>query len=149
MNRKILLYSTTATLMVLANSHAKSNCNHDVSNLKCLEYLKNYDGDTATFNVPNLHPLLGNKLKISLNDVRTPNVNSKKKCEKELAKRAKFFTRKILKEAKYIEVTEVKRDRFFGVKGKIKIDGKDLSKQLLNKKYAVANADYKKTSWCK
>ena len=38
------------------NSYAVSDCMHDTDKLKCLDFVKNFDGDTMTFNIPGLHP---------------------------------------------------------------------------------------------
>ena len=95
-----------------------------------------------------LHPIIGDKVKVSLIDVKTPSINSKDKCAKNVANKAKYFVRKLLKDAKYIEVNNLKRARSFGVQGNIKIDNKDLSKILLKKKFAVSLKDLKKTNWC-
>ncbi len=125
------------------------NCTHSATQLKCLEFVQNYDGDTLTVNIPSTHPLFGQKIKISLSEAKTPSLNSKDKCAKAIADKAKFTTRKMLKAAKYIEILAAKRDRNFGLKGKIMVDGKDLAAELQKAKLAVPTKDYKKTDWCK
>ena len=44
-------------------------------------YVRNYDGDTITFNLPNLHPIIGKKIRVRLNGIDTPEI--KGKCDKE------------------------------------------------------------------
>ncbi len=44
-------------------------------------YLRNYDGDTITFNLPGLHPIIGEKISIRVNGIDTPEMRGK--CEKE------------------------------------------------------------------
>jgi len=150
MKYKKLLYITYLSCTTVVASHAADkSCQPELDKFKCLEFVKNYDGDTATFNVPHLHPLLGKELNISLADVKSPSIYSRNKCEKKLAKQTKIEVRKILKEAKYIEAENVKRDKKFGVKGNIIIDGKDLAKTLLKRKMAVPAKQYKGTNWSK
>jgi len=150
MNYNKLLLTTGFVCAVVFNADAgKVDCKHGNDKLKCLEFVKNYDGDTATFNIPHLHPLLGKDLKVSLGDVKSPSIYSKNKCEKAIAKKAKFYVRKTLKEAKYIEAGNIKRDKSFGVKASVFVDGANLSDILVKQKMAVPTKDYKKTDWCK
>jgi len=44
-------------------------------------YVRNYDGDTITFNLPNLHPIIGKNIRVRLNGIDTPEI--KGKCDKE------------------------------------------------------------------
>ena len=44
-------------------------------------YVRNYDGDTITFNLPGLHPIIGEKINIRVNGIDTPEIRGK--CEKE------------------------------------------------------------------
>lgn len=45
-------------------SYAQKSCEHDENNLRCVKYVRNYDADTVTFNIPKVHPLLGKKVNI-------------------------------------------------------------------------------------
>lgn len=145
--QKIIL---SAIMCYSINTYAANeNCMQSLDNFKCLEFIKNYDGDTATFNVPNIHPLFGQKLNISLAKVKSPSIYSRNKCEKKLAKEIKIKVRKILKDAKSIEVKNIARDKKFAIKGELFINGKSLSKRLLKEQMAVPIKDYKNTDWCK
>ena len=44
-------------------------------------YVRNYDGDTITFNLPNLHPIIGKNIRVRLNGIDTPEI--KGICDKE------------------------------------------------------------------
>ena len=65
-------------------------------------YLQNYDGDTITFNLPNLHPIIGEKISLRVNGIDTPEI--KGKCEKEKydAQQARDMVADILKDAEQI-----------------------------------------------
>ena len=60
---------------------AEESCVHDDSSFRCVKYVKNYDADTITFNVPNVHPLIGKKINIRVLGVDTPEIRTKNKCE--------------------------------------------------------------------
>ncbi|MFZ8865052.1 MAG: thermonuclease family protein [Rickettsiales bacterium] len=140
----------TTILFSQKNIYAKQDsCMQELDNFKCLEFVDNYDGDTVTFNIPNIHPVFGQKLNISLIDVKAPTTYSRNKCEKKLAKETKILVRNIFKNAKFIEAKNIVRDKKFGLKGNIFVDGKNLSEKLLDKKRAVPIKDYKNTNWCK
>lgn len=49
-------------------------------------YLRNYDGDTITFNLPGLHPIIGEKISIRGNGIDTPDIRGKFEKEKYDAK---------------------------------------------------------------
>ena len=40
-------------------------------------YVQNYDGDTVTFNLPGLHPIIGEKISIRVNGIDTPEIRGK------------------------------------------------------------------------
>ena len=140
----------TTVLFSQQNLYANQDgCIQGLDSFKCLEFVDNYDGDTVTFNIPNIHPVFGQKLKISLIDVKAPTTYSRNKCEKELAKETKFLVRNIFKNAKFIEAKNIVRDKKFGLKGNIFVDGKNLSEQLIENRKAVPIKDYRNTDWCK
>ena len=40
-------------------------------------YLRNYDGDTITFNLPGLHSIIGEKITVCVNGIDTPEIKDK------------------------------------------------------------------------
>jgi hypothetical protein len=75
-------------LSVLVASTANAqDCNHTPTVLRCVKFIKNYDGDTITFNIPNVHPLLGEKITVRVSGVDTPEIKTKNDCELESGKR--------------------------------------------------------------
>ncbi len=52
-------------------------------------YVRNYDGDTITFNLPGLHPIIGQKISIRVNGIDTPEIKGKCEQEKYSAKQGK------------------------------------------------------------
>ena len=73
-------------------------------------YVRNYDGDTITFNLPGLHPIIGKKINIRVNGIDTPEIRGK--CEKETynAQKAQQMVANILKDAEQITLKNMERE---------------------------------------
>lgn len=143
---KILL-----VLIFSVSSFAADNCQHDEKTFRCVEYVKNYDGDTVTFNIKDVHPLIGKNISVRVLGVDTPEIKGKTFCEKQQAKVVKTFVERTLLKAKTIEITEVQKDKYFRLLGDVKADGKSLKEMLINEGYAYPYfGDTKqKIDWCK
>lgn len=115
-----------------------------------MQYIKNYDGDTITFNIPGVHALIGNHIKIRLKDIETAEIESKNKCEKQKALEAKKAVAKLLKKAKRIDLLNIDRGKYFRIVADVRFDGQDLSKILIKKKLAYLYDGKKKPviNWC-
>ncbi|MDD0852981.1 thermonuclease family protein [Halobacteriovorax sp. GB3] len=115
-----------------------------------MKYVDNYDGDTITVNIPNVHPLLGKKAKIRVNGVDTPELRTKDKCEKRKGRMAKKLVRSVLKNGKVINLTNVKKGKYFRIVADVQVDGKNLSDILLKNKlaYPYRGKTKKKVDWC-
>ena len=75
-------------------------------------YVRNYDGDTITFNLPGLHPIIGEKINIRVNGIDTPEIRGKCEKEKYDAKQAKEMVTDILKDAEQIELKNIAGEVF-------------------------------------
>jgi micrococcal nuclease len=113
-----------------------TECFHDEHNLRCVDFVSNYDGDTVTVNVPDVHPLMGKKVSVRLKGVDTPELRSKNPVEKEMAKKVKIFVNEKLKTAKRIDLVDIKRDKYFRINADLIVDGESLSSLLLSRDYA-------------
>lgn len=114
-----------------------------------VQFVKNYDGDTITVNIPNLHPLIGSKIGIRLNGIDTPELKGKCPKEKELAKECKEVVYNLLKDAEHIDLHNIQRCKYFRIVADVFADGKDISKILLDKGLAVEyNGGTKLKDWC-
>ncbi len=136
---------------VRAESDPKPNCTHDESTFRCVEYVRNYDADTITVNIPGTHPILGKKAQVRVFGVDAPEIRTKDKCEKKLAREGKQVVRKMLKNAKVIHLINVKKGKYFRILADVLIDGVSLSKYLLknNYGYKYLGKKRKKIDWCR
>lgn len=126
------------------------DCNHTADTFKCITYIRNYDADTVTFNIPDVHPLLGRHISVRVAHIDTPEIKGKTECEKKLAIQARDFVGAKLKSAYRVNLIKVKRDKYFRILADIEIDGELLSKLLLSHKYAVPYEGELKqqVNWC-
>lgn len=125
-------------------------CDHSVNRFNCVQYLKNYDGDTVTFNIPNLHPLVGKEISIRLMGVDTPEMRTKNKCEKEKARTSKKLVASLLKQAKRIDLIDPKRGKYFRIVSHVMFDGESLAYTLVKNGLAVPYGGGSKSNidWC-
>lgn len=133
-------------LSTLSSSFATSappDCMHGNDNFKCVQYERNYDANTINFNIPYIHPILGQGVAINLRDIEVPSPSSRKQCEKDKGKEARDFVESQLKSAKLITVTNLSKSRG-KLYGDITYDGNSLRDTLLSKKMASSE----KIDWC-
>tara|TARA_Y100000296_G_scaffold72121_1_gene88250 strand:+ start:448 stop:972 length:525 start_codon:yes stop_codon:yes gene_type:complete len=140
-------------LSPLGQSHSQEKatlCEHSESSFQCVKYIRNYDADTLTVNVPGLHPLLGEKISIRVNGIDTPELRTKNKCEKEKAKIAKLWVERTLKKAKRIDLKNIQRGKYFRIVADVIVDGRNLTDILLEKGmgYPYDGGTKKKVNWC-
>jgi micrococcal nuclease len=112
-------------------------------------YLRNYDGDTITFNLPGLHPIIGEEIPIRVNGIDTPEIKGKCEKEKYNAKQAKEMVADILKDAEQISLKNMERGKYFRIAADVIIDGENLADLLVEAGMAVRYDGGKKTyKWC-
>ena len=112
-------------------------------------YVRNYDGDTITFNLPGLHSIIGEKISIRVNGIDTPEI--KGKCEKEKydAQQAQQMVEDILKDAEQITLRDMERGKYFRIAADVIVDGENLADMLIEAGMAVRYDGEKKThKWC-
>lgn len=132
-------------------STAPRSCQHDDKTFRCVEVLKNYDGDTLTVNIPDVPALIGKKISVRVLGIDTPEVRTKNKCEKEAGRIARNLVASTLKNAKNVELHNVQRDKYFRILADVMVDGRSLSEILIknNLAYAYDGGTKKHPDWCK
>jgi micrococcal nuclease len=141
---------TLCLLLLSLSSYSNDSCHHDSHSFRCVKYVRNYDADTVTFNIPNAHPLLGKNISVRVMGVDTPEMKTKNSCEKEKARIAKKIVSSLMSKAKRIDLTNVKRDKYFRILADIEIDGVSLSHYLLknNLAYPYYGGTKRTLNWC-
>ena len=113
--------------------------------------LRAVDGDTVEFQADFLPKELGDKLKIRVLGVDTPEKAPRAKCDIEARKgqQASDFTKKALADAKKVQIEIKEWDKFGGrVLGDVIIDGNKLSELLIKNNLARPYFGEAKQSWC-
>ena len=112
-------------------------------------YVRNYDGDTITFNLPNLHPIIGKKIAIRVNGIDTPEIRGKCDKEKYDAKQAQGMVEEFLKDAERIDLKNMGRGKYFRIVADVYADGENLAEALIDSGMAVRYDGGKKNArWC-
>lgn len=129
---------------------AQSSCEHDASAFHCVKYIKNYDADTITFQIPKVHQLLGEKIGVRVRGIDSPEIKGHLPCEKITARTAKGLVENKLRNAKRIDLTNIGRDKYFRILADIIVDGESLSFILLknNLAYKYDGGKKEKIDWC-
>jgi micrococcal nuclease len=117
-------------------------------------YVRNYDGDTITFNVPNFHPVIGHNIPIRVNGIDTPEMRGKCKEEKTLAIKAKELVKTALMNAEKINLKNIKRGKYFRIVADVEFRGRfgffNIKDLLIKSNLAVQyDGDTKIKDWCK
>ena len=109
-----------------------------------------YDGDTFHVDIKNYPAIIGKNIAIRVKGVDTPEIRGKCKQEKELALKAKQFTKQFLLNAKSIKLKNLQRGKYFKILADV-YDGKvSLSKSLIDANLGIVyNGGHKYKDWCK
>lgn len=133
-----------------SNAITSKPCDHDDATFRCVKYVKNYDADTITVEIPNVHPLLGKNIPVRVNGIDAPELKGKTPCEKEAARNAQQLVESLLKNAKQIDLNNVGRDKYFRVLADVSADGQSVKALLLKSKLAYEYSGGTKAAinWC-
>ena len=141
---RVLTIVILSFLSLPSHALAKSFGDH-----KGAVYLRNYDGDTITFNLPGLHPIIGEEISIRVNGIDTPEIKGKREKEKYNAQQAQQMVADFLKDAEQIVLKSMERDKYFRIAADVIIDGENLADVLVEAGMAVRYDGGKKThKWC-
>ena len=112
------------------------------------EVINVYYGDTFRVNIDEFPPIIGENIAIRILGIDTPEINGNCQQERQLAIKARDFTRKYLNSGSVISLTDLKRDKYFRILANVYIDGKNLGDALLMQNLAVVYLGKKKFNWC-
>lgn len=128
----------------------RDDCAHEPSAFHCVKFDHNYDGDTITFQIPDVHPLIGRDISVRVYGIDTPEIKGKGPCEKDRAKEAKELVKGLLSRAKRIDLVNLQRDKYFRILAEVKADGVSVSEKLIEAKlaYPYGGGTKEKINWC-
>ena len=112
-------------------------------------YVRNYDGDTITFNLSTLHPIIGKNISLRVNGIDAPEIRGK--CAKEIynAEQARDMVSDILKDAGQIALKNLKRGKYFRIVADVYVDEENLAVMLVEAGVAIPYSGGKKSkNWC-
>ena len=103
----------------------------------------------VTFNLPGLHPIIGEKISIRVNGIDTP--ENRGKCEKEKygSKQAQQMVADILKDAEQIALKNMEQGKYFRIVADVYVEGENIADMLIEAGVAVKyDAGKKIKDWC-
>jgi len=87
---------------------------------------------------------------IRIAGIITPEILGQCDKEKKLAVKARNFVNTVLENAGEIELFDLERGEYFNLTARIMANGENVSKMLLDKKFALPATDTSgKSNWCK
>lgn len=141
----------TFSFLISYQLYANTECVHDDENFRCVQFIRNYDGDTISINIPSIHPLLGKNISVRVKGIDTPEMKTKNRCEKEKGQQAKELVSNLLKQAKKIDLIGISREKYFRILADVQYDGVSLAKTLLaaGLAYPYFGQTKPSTNWCR
>lgn len=97
-----------------------------------VQYVRNYDGDTATVNIFEVHPILGREIGVRIAGIDTPEIGSGEKALK-----AKIYLEELLTSAKQIDLRKCTRGKYFRIVCDIMVDDQSVSSMIVGEGYSV------------
>ena len=107
-------------------------------NFRNVKYIRNYDGDTITVDIPWVHEFLGKAIPIRVRGIDAEEIKTKS----EKSKQAKQFVQEWLEVAKQIDLINVERGKYFRIVADVIVDGMSLAEELVRLGLAIRK-DYK------
>ena len=107
-----------------------------------------YDGDTCTFTIPGVHPLLGDRIKVRLRGIDAAEIRSKCEWAKKHAVRTRDFLIALLRESPRVDLVDVERGKYFRIIATVIAHGVDVGKVLIEKGWARPYEGGKREAWC-
>ena len=118
-------------LVVSSSASGASTCLNSPTSFQCVDYIRNYDADTLTVEIKDVHPILGKSINVRIKGIDAPEIRSKDQCEKNKARNAKKLLQNILKNAKRIDLINIERDKYFRLLADVIVDGKNVKEVLI------------------
>ncbi|MBD3610482.1 MAG: thermonuclease family protein, partial [Gammaproteobacteria bacterium] len=92
--------------------------------------------------------IVGKRAPVRVNGVDAPEIRGKCQKEKPSARQAKQFTVKVLRDAKVIELRNVRRGKYFRLLADVYVDNRSLAELLILYGHARPYDGGKRAGWC-
>ena len=120
----------------------------DYSSAIVKEVTSIYDADTFRVNIEGWPGIIGHRVPIRVLGVDAPELRGKCESEKVAARKAKQHTVALLRSARVIKLTGMKRGKYFRILSNVLVDGESLAESLISHGLARSYAGGKRESWC-
>ncbi len=124
------------TIVLLAIVSVNANKNKTYQPITVYQVVDVKDGDTFSVNIKGYPGIVGDAISIRIAGIDCPELTAKQPKVREVAKKAKAFTKEFLDGAKKIELRNVKRGKYFRIVADVYVDEKNLGMKLVQKKLA-------------
>lgn len=146
MRRKYITSILISIMITVGCGFVEASQYPDIRNV---EYIRNYDGDTITVDIKNYPDIIGKSILIRVSGVDTPEIRGECDTEKEWAVMSKEFVENELTRAKRIDILSPERGKYFRIIGNVVYDGKSLTEELIKGGYGVPyDGGTKVNHWC-
>ncbi len=95
------------------------------------EVVSIYDGDTFRVTIRNWPAVIGERIAVRVYGIDTPELRDKDPQVKEKARKAKQFVVDSLRNARRVELRNLRRDKYFRLLAEVYVDGHSLGAQLV------------------
>lgn len=110
-------------------------------------FVKNYDGDTITVNIPDWPDVIGKEISVRIYGIDTPEKRDSNAEIKEMARSAQRLVENLCKRASSLELKSIRRDKYFRILADVYVDGKSVADLLIKNNLAKAYDGGTKNVW--
>lgn len=127
---------------------------HDVIQMPSANVIDVYDGDTFKVQLPGMLDVFGQNLSIRIKGIDAPEIRSScsttilRTIEKQKAILARQYLLNKIEVAKWVELRDLERDKYFRLLATVYIDGVLFSEEAISAGHAVAYDGGSRSSWC-
>ena len=121
---------------------------HSATDFDPVTFHSCHDGDTCTFTIPGVHPLLGRKIRVRLAGIDAPEMRGKCASESRRAREAKAFINRALRNARHIRLLNARRGKYFRIVAEIEADGVIVNSLMIQQGLARPYDGGKRRGWC-
>jgi endonuclease YncB( thermonuclease family) len=141
------LLLTACVLFLLLTSTTLANSPKIYGDALVAEVTSIYDGDTFRCNLEGYPPIAGERISIRINGIDTPEMRDSRPKIKALARKAKQYTVKRLREGKQVILRNMQRGKYFRIVADVYVDGSSLGQELISAGLAKPYDGGKKPKW--